>query len=198
MPMNKKSQRFFGKRVSNAIIAYSLFFSIVSIFYCFSTTSSLKYIGLSNLATNAGTIQATNANTLVDVATDNYLKTFVKALKAAELEKMLSGKDEFTVFAPTDNAFASLPKGTLEKLLKSEDKTELKKILKYHIISGKFDSKTLKSGSFPTIEGSSVNIKVNRSSITVNDAKKIGKDIKANNGVIYLMNKVNIPPGLKL
>ena len=119
-------------------------------------------------------------------------------MKAAELVDTLSGSGPFTVFAPTDAAFAALPKGTLQKLLKPENKATLQKILTYHVVPGAVDSKTIKSGQVKTVEGSSVNVKVNKGSVMVDKAKVTKADIKATNGVIHVIDKVILPAGLKL
>jgi uncharacterized surface protein with fasciclin (FAS1) repeats len=120
----------------------------------------------------------------------------VEAVKAAGLTEELSGKGPYTVFAPTDAAFAALPKGTVEMLLKPENKEVLKKVLTYHVVAGAVDSGTLKSGQVKTVEGSSVKVRVSGSDVTVNDAKVTSPDIKATNGVIHVIDKVIIPPDM--
>ncbi|MGA7933691.1 MAG: fasciclin domain-containing protein [Kovacikia sp.] len=137
------------------------------------------------------------SGTIVDVASSSgSFKTLVEAVKAAGLTDELSGKGPFTVFAPTDAAFAALPKGTVEMLLKPENKEALKKVLTYHVVAGAVDSGTLKSGQVKTVEGSSVKVRVSGSNVTVNDAKVTSPDIKASNGVIHVIDKVIIPPDM--
>ncbi len=117
-------------------------------------------------------------------------------MKAAGLTEELSGKGPYTVFAPTDKAFAALPKGTVQKLLKPENREILKKILTYHVVPGEVDSSTLKPGQVKTVEGSPVRVKVSGSNVMVNDAKVTSPDIKASNGVIHVIDKVIIPPDM--
>lgn len=132
--------------------------------------------------------------TIVDVAmSDKRFSTLVKALKAADLVDTLSGEGPFTVFAPTNDAFAKLPKGTLQKLLKPENKEQLKKILTYHVVSGAIMSKTLKSGDVHSVEGSNIKIKVSKAGVMVNNARVIKADVETSNGVIHVINSVIMP-----
>jgi uncharacterized surface protein with fasciclin (FAS1) repeats len=141
------------------------------------------------------TPQAATSGTIVDLAASNAsFKTLSAALKAAGLTRELSGKGPYTVFAPTDAAFAALPKGTVEKLLKPENKETLRKILAYHVIAGNVESTDLKTGQVKTVEGAPVEVSVNGSSVMVNDAKVTTPDIKASNGVIHVIDKVILPP----
>ncbi|MCX5961617.1 MAG: fasciclin domain-containing protein [Cyanobacteria bacterium] len=133
-------------------------------------------------------------NTLVDVASANgSFKTLTAALKAAGLVDTLKGPGPFTVFAPTDAAFAKLPKGTVETLLKPENKAQLVKILTYHVVSGEVLSTTLKSGKVKTVEGDTVNVLVQKSGVTINKSKLTAVDIKASNGVIHVIDTVLMP-----
>ena len=133
-------------------------------------------------------------NTLVDVASANgSFKTLTAALKAAGLVDTLKGPGPFTVFAPTDAAFAKLPKGTVERLLKPENKAQLVKILTYHVVSGEVLSTTLKSGKVKTVEGDTVNISVQKSGVTINKSKVTAVDVKASNGVIHVIDTVLMP-----
>lgn len=125
--------------------------------------------------------------------------TLVKALQAAELVDALKGKGPFTVFAPTDAAFAKLPKGTLEDLLKPENKEKLRSILLYHVVAGKYlaaDVKKLKSGTQveTLLKGKKITVTRKRDGIYVNDAKVIKTDVMASNGVIHVIDKVILPP----
>ena len=134
-------------------------------------------------------------NTLVDVASANgSFKTLVAALKAADLVETLQGDGPFTVFAPTDAAFAKLPKGTVETLLKPENKAKLVKILTYHVVSGEVLSTTLKSGKVKTIQGDTVYVLVKKSGVTINKSKVTAVDVKASNGVIHVIDTVLMPP----
>jgi uncharacterized surface protein with fasciclin (FAS1) repeats len=132
--------------------------------------------------------------TVVDIAISaGSFNTLVTALKAAGLVAVLEGKGPFTVFAPTDEAFAALPKGTLENLLKPENKETLVKILTYHVVPGQIMSTDLKAGKVATVEGSPVTIKLGKS-VTVNNARVVKADIKGSNGVIHVIDKVILPP----
>lgn len=132
--------------------------------------------------------------TIVEIASTNgSFKTLTAALKAADLVETLSGPGPFTVFAPTDAAFAALPKGTVEKLLMPQNKALLVKILTYHVVPGDVLSTNLKTGNVKTVEGSSVSVKVNDMGVMVNNAKVVKADIKASNGVIHVIDKVILP-----
>ncbi len=125
--------------------------------------------------------------------------TLVKALQAAELVDALKGKGPFTVFAPTDAAFAKLPKGTLDELLKPENKEKLRSILLYHVVAGRYlaaDVKKLKSGTQveTLLKGKKITVTHKRDGIYVNDAKVIKTDVMASNGVIHVIDKVILPP----
>jgi uncharacterized surface protein with fasciclin (FAS1) repeats len=120
-------------------------------------------------------------------------KTLLIALKAAGLEDTLSGKGPFTVFAPTDEAFAKLPPGTLDALLK--DIPKLKAILLYHVVAGKVtSSQVVKLSEAKSVEGSEIQIKSGPSGVMVDNAKVIKADVDASNGVIHVIDSVILPP----
>jgi len=129
---------------------------------------------------------------IVDTAVNaGDFTTLVAAVKAADLVDTLKGKGPFTVFAPTDAAFAKLPEGTVDELLK--DTPKLKKILTYHVVSGKVmaaDAKKLKSAT--TVEGSDVKINASKGA-KVNDSTVTTADVAADNGVIHVIDTVLIP-----
>jgi len=135
-----------------------------------------------------------NEKNIVQTAIDAAsFKTLVKAVTEADLVNTLEGKGPFTVFAPTDEAFSKLPKGTLESLL--QDKEALKKILLYHVVSGDVTSKdVVKLTDAKTVEGSDVKIKVKDGKVMINNAKVIKADVKASNGVIHVIDTVLLPP----
>ncbi|MGF2040343.1 MAG: fasciclin domain-containing protein [Nostoc sp. CmiVER01] len=123
--------------------------------------------------------------------------TLTKALKAAGLTGTLQGKDNFTIFAPTDAAFAKLPQDALQELLKPANKEVLIKILTYHVVPGKVLSTDLKSGEVKSLEGGAINVKVDPTTgVTVNDAKVTQADITGTNGVIHAIDQVILPPDL--
>jgi uncharacterized surface protein with fasciclin (FAS1) repeats len=121
-------------------------------------------------------------------------KTLAAALKAADLVGTLKGKGPFTVFAPTDDAFAKLPAGTLDDLLKPENKAKLQGILTYHVVSGKvMASDVVKLNSAKTVNGQSATIKVKDGTVMVDKAKVTKTDIMCTNGVIHLIDAVILP-----
>lgn len=137
------------------------------------------------------------AKTIVEIAAgDANFSTLVTAVKAAGLAETLSGKGPFTVFAPTNEAFAALPKGTVEKLLKPENRDALRQILTYHVVPGDLMAKDLRSGQVATVEGRSVAVEVGKRRVKVNDANVIKADIDAKNGVIHVIDRVLLPPSL--
>lgn len=132
------------------------------------------------------------SQTIVDVAVANgNFKTLVAAVQAAGLVETLSGPGPFTVFAPTDEAFAKLPTGTVEALLK--DKEKLTAILTYHVVSGKVmaaDVVNIKTAK--TVQGQEVKIDT-ASGVMINDAKVVIADVEASNGVIHVIDTVLLP-----
>lgn len=132
---------------------------------------------------------------IVDTAVSaEMFKTLVAAVQAAGLVDTLKGDGPFTVFAPTDEAFAKLPKGTVEDLLKPENKDKLVKILTYHVVSGKVTAAdVVKVKSAKTVEGQEVAVKVNDGKIMINDSNVVKTDIMASNGVIHVIDAVLMP-----
>ena len=130
---------------------------------------------------------------IVDTAVNaGSFNTLVAAVKAAGLVDTLKGPGPFTVFAPTDDAFAKLPAGTVDSLLK--DIPKLKKILTYHVVSGKVTAAdVVKLTSANTVEGSSVKIDASGGTVKVNDAKVVTPDVASDNGVIHVIDSVLIP-----
>jgi len=132
--------------------------------------------------------------TIVENAVASNFGTLVAAVKAAGLVETLSGAGPYTVFAPTDAAFAKLPNGTLESLLKPENKEKLVAILKYHVVSGTVLAKdVVQLSSATTAEGSDVKIKVSDGVVNVNAATVVKTDVKCKNGVIHVIDAVLLP-----
>jgi len=119
--------------------------------------------------------------------------TLVAAVKAAGLVETLQGTGPFTVFAPTDEAFAKLPKGTVEDLLKPENKEKLVAILTYHVVAGKVMAADVKTMQAKTVNGKELDIKVTDVSVTVNNAKVVKTDVATSNGVIHVIDTVLLP-----
>ncbi|TWT97433.1 Immunogenic protein MPT70 precursor [Neorhodopirellula pilleata] len=137
----------------------------------------------------------TKEKTIVEVAVGaKNFTTLVAAVKAAGLVDTLSGKGPFTVFAPTDEAFAKLPEGTVESLLKPENKEKLVSILTYHVVSGKvMAADVVKLSEAKTVQGSTVDIKVSDDGVMVDKAKVVKTDIECSNGVIHVIDSVILP-----
>jgi uncharacterized surface protein with fasciclin (FAS1) repeats len=131
---------------------------------------------------------------IVDTAVDaGSFKTLAAALQAAGLVETLKGKGPFTVFAPTDEAFAKLPKGTVETLLKPENKAKLAGILTYHVVSGNVKAAdVVKLKSAKTVQGQSVAIDA-QDGVKINNAKVVKADIDCGNGVIHVIDTVLLP-----
>jgi uncharacterized surface protein with fasciclin (FAS1) repeats len=121
-------------------------------------------------------------------------KTLVTALQAAGLVETLKGKGPFTVFAPTDDAFAKLPAGTVDELLKPENKQKLIAILTYHVVPGKVTAaQAMKVNSAKTVNGESLNISTQGGTVMINDATVTKADIMCSNGVIHVIDTVLMP-----
>ncbi|OYT73500.1 MAG: Nex18 symbiotically induced protein [Armatimonadetes bacterium JP3_11] len=134
---------------------------------------------------------------IVDTAVGaGQFKTLVQLVQEAGLVDALRGKGPFTVFAPTDEAFAKLPKAQVEALLK--DKEALRQVLLYHVVSGKVMSQdVVKLRSAKTLQGQTITIRVQGKTVRINDAKVVRADIECSNGVIHVIDKVILPPNRK-
>jgi uncharacterized surface protein with fasciclin (FAS1) repeats len=132
---------------------------------------------------------------IVDTAVGaGQFNTLAKALQAAGLVDTLKGTGPFTVFAPTDEAFAKLPAGALDDLLKPENKEKLKAVLLYHVVAGKVDAKkVMKMKSAKTVNGQEVTIMAHDGKVMVNDATVVKADVMASNGVIHVIDTVLMP-----
>ncbi|CUS48064.1 MAG: hypothetical protein HLUCCO02_05785 [Idiomarinaceae bacterium HL-53] len=128
-------------------------------------------------------------------ASDGNFQTLVAALQAADLVDTLNGEGEFTVFAPTDEAFAALPEGTVEDLLKPENRDQLISILTYHVVSGEVMSSDIANQelSAETLQGSNIDINATNGGVMINNATVTAADIDASNGVIHVIDTVLIP-----
>ena len=133
---------------------------------------------------------------IVDTAVEaGQFKTLAAALEAAGLVSTLKGAGPFTVFAPTDEAFAKLPAGTVENLLKPENKQQLTEILTYHVVAGKVMAADVAGiDEAKSVNGKMIDIEVEGSTVKVNDAAVTAVDIAASNGVIHVIDKVIMPP----
>lgn len=139
--------------------------------------------------------EVVTGNTIVDVAAANgSFDTLVAAVQAADLVETLSAEGPYTVFAPTDEAFAALPEGVLEKLLLPENKDVLAKILTYHVVAGDVMSSDIVTGVVSTVEGQDVDVVAADGNVTVNGATVVQADVIASNGVIHVIDAVLLPP----
>lgn len=140
----------------------------------------------------AGAATVAHAKDIVDTAVGaGSFNTLVKAIQAAGLVDTLKGAGPFTVFAPTDEAFAKLPAGTLDGLLK--DKAALTKVLTYHVVPGKVMAADVKPGQAKTVQGQSVTLSAMGGKVMVDDAHVVTADVAASNGVIHVIDKVILP-----
>lgn len=143
-------------------------------------------------ATSASTCTASKDIVAIAAGADNF-KTLVAAVKAAGLVETLQGSGPFTVFAPTDEAFAKLPAGTVESLLKPENREKLIAILKYHVVPGKVLAADVKTMAAKTAQGQSLQLKVSDAGVTVDNANVVKTDLIAANGVIHVIDNVILP-----
>lgn len=165
-----------------------------------------KVFLLSALMLIVGLVTAQDKN-LVEVAKNSGNHTIlVRAIMAADLTATLEGKGPFTVFAPTNEAFENLPKGTLSKLLEEENKNKLQAILKYHVVSGKIDAaaavEAVKSGKgkavLKTVQGESLSVMLEGDKVVImdvagNKATVTATDLKGSNGIIHVVDTVLMP-----
>lgn len=149
----------------------------------------------SAMETETASSEMAATENIVAVASNNgSFETLTTAIEAAGLTETLSGEGPFTVFAPTDEAFAALPEGTVEELLKPENKDKLVKILTYHVVPAEVTSAQITPGEVTTVEGSAVDVKVDGDKVKVEKAMVTQPDIKASNGVIHVIDTVMMPP----
>ncbi len=133
------------------------------------------------------------SNNIVEAATDQF-KTLAKAIEAAGLAETLSSEGPYTVFAPTDEAFAALPEGVLEELLMPENKEILVQLLSYHVVPGAVTSSQIQSGEVETLAGESLAVQLaTDGTVAINNAKVTQADIQASNGVIHAVDQVILP-----
>ena len=156
--------------------------------------ASLALVGIMAVVSPA---RAQQTKDIVDTAVAaGSFTTLAKALTAADLVATLKGPGPFTVFAPTDEAFAELPAGTVENLLKPESKVMLRRVLMYHVVPGKMmAADVVKISSAKAVSGDMLSIKVNGGTVMVDQARVVKTDIAASNGVIHVVDTVLLPPG---
>lgn len=155
---------------------------------------NLSALVFCSLLASSPSAYADKEKDIVEIAAGNEsFSTLVAAVTAAGLVETLKGEGPFTVFAPTDEAFAKLPAGTVETLLKPENKEKLVGILTYHVVAGKVMSSDVAAGEVPTVNGQSLTVAIDEGVVTVDEAKVVAVDIEASNGVIHVIDSVILP-----
>ena len=155
----------------------------------------LAFAAVPAMAGSCGTHATTASNNIVETAvSDGSFNTLVAAVQAADLADTLAGEGPYTVFAPTDEAFAKLPEGTIEHLLANPD--QLREILLYHVVPGRVTaSQVVTLSNATTAQGSDVNIRVAGGSVMIDNATVTATDIETSNGVIHVIDTVILPAG---
>ena len=159
------------------------------------TWSLALMVAVGVASASAATSRAAQSNDIVQTAVAaGSFKTLAKALEAADLVGTLKGAGPFTVFAPTDEAFAALPSGTLETLLKPENKAKLRRILTYHVVPGKvMAADVVKMKSAKAVSGDTLTVAAAAGTVRIDNARVVKTDIAASNGVIHVIDAVVLP-----
>ncbi|NIL99217.1 MAG: fasciclin domain-containing protein [Planctomycetales bacterium] len=159
---------------------------------------AISFMTVAALTVSTVATQAAEKDIVDTAVSAKSFGTLVAAVKAAGLVDTLKGDGPFTVFAPTDEAFEKLPEGTVESLLKPENKDKLVSILTYHVVAGKVtaaDVVTLKEAE--TVQGSPIKVSVTGDTVMINEAKVVKTDIHCSNGVIHVIDSVILPKAEK-
>jgi len=159
------------------------------------TTLILPFLFMLSPTANEGLQDPQPRKNIVEtaIAAGNF-KTLATALEKADLVGALSGQGPFTVFAPTDEAFAKLPAGTLNELLEPKNKAKLVAILTYHVVDGRVDAvNAIKAGKAKTLQGETVRVSISGGKLTVNEASVVANDVQATNGIIHIVDSVLLP-----
>ncbi len=166
---------------------------------CASDSNDAVSTTVEDVAESADTVadEAEAAGTIVDVAVGaGTFETLVAAVTAADLVETLSSEGPFTVFAPTDEAFAALPDGLLDALLLPENKDALVAILTYHVLAAEVPSSDVAPGDVATVQGENITISAEGDALLVNNATITAVDVEASNGVIHVIDTVLVPPSI--
>jgi uncharacterized surface protein with fasciclin (FAS1) repeats len=162
--------------------------------FAFATVAAVV---LTAVASGTTAVRAETRDVVDTAIAAGSFKTLAKALDAAGLVSTLKGAGPFTVFAPTDDAFAKLPDGTLETLLKPENKEKLRRILTYHVVAGRvMASDVAKLQSAKAVSGDTITVKVEDGGVHVDNATVTSADVLSSNGVIHVIDSVILPKGL--
>lgn len=149
----------------------------------------------------AATAPTTGERTIAELAAaDNSLSTFNTVLETAGMTETLQGQGPYTVFAPSNEAFAAIPEATREQMLRPENRDKLRQVLSYHVVSRNLPANQLRSGEVDTIAGQPLNVQVNQGTqqVSVNDASVTQPNLVASNGVVHVVDRVILPPNLTL
>jgi uncharacterized surface protein with fasciclin (FAS1) repeats len=189
-------------RLGRTVLATGAVLLAIGLTACSSTTSqrstSSASVGASAVVSPEAGMMSAPAGTIIDIASGTPdLSTLVTAVNAAGLVDTLNGAGPYTVFAPTDEAFAALPAGVLDALLMPENKDTLAKILTYHVVPGKVMAADVTDGSIATVEGQPVTLSTSNG-VTVDGATVVTPDIEASNGVIHVIDAVILPPDVDI
>ncbi len=158
------------------------------------TIVTLAAVALAAMTPNLKADDHDHGKNIVETAVGaGTFSTLVAAVKAADLAETLSGPGPFTVFAPTDEAFAALPDGTVEDLLKPENKEKLAGILTYHVVPGKVMAADVAAGKVKTVNGAEATITVEGDVVKIDEATVTATDVEASNGVIHVIDAVIMP-----
>ena len=157
------------------------------------TIAALAFAATAMPLAHAGDKSAAPGDIVAVASGAGSFNTLVAAVKAAGLVETLQGTGPFTVFAPTDEAFAKLPKGTVEDLLKPENKEKLVAILTYHVLPGKVTAAQVKTMKAKTVNGKELNLRVADGKVSVDNASVVKADVMAKNGVIHVIDHVVLP-----
>jgi len=156
----------------------------------------LAALVVTSAASTTATVTAQTKDIVDTAVAAGSFKTLAKALQAADLVTTLKGAGPFTVFAPTDEAFAALPAGTIENLLKPENKAKLRRILAYHVVPGKvMAADVMKLQSAKAVSGDTLTVMMRNGDVMLDNAHVITTDIAASNGVIHVIDAVVLPKG---
>lgn len=166
---------------------------ILSLTAAIAATLALSDARAGDCGGGSASKSAAPGNIVIVASGAGSFNTLVAAVKAAGLVETLQGTGPFTVFAPTDEAFAKLPPGTVENLLKPENKDKLVAILTYHVIAGKVMAADVKTMQAKTVNGQELSLKVADGKVTVDNATVVKTDVAASNGVIHVIDTVILP-----
>lgn len=155
--------------------------------------STPAWAGSCSASSTTASKSSDSATVVSLAASSDQFKTLVAAITAADLVEVLQAEGPYTVFAPTDEAFAKLPAGTVENLLKPENKDQLIAVLKYHVVPGRVMAADVKTMKATTVQGQDVQLKVNDSGVYVDNAKVVQTDLIAGNGVVHVIDTVILP-----